>query len=78
MPGNKRMVDSPIPKSSIMNPEGMNPDLESIIKQTKHCIQFSFFTGKHSYYLKQTQVIRLGSDFKKPTLCPTMPASRGY
>ena len=27
----------------------MNPDLESIIKQTKHSIPFSFFTGKYFY-----------------------------
>ena len=31
------------------NPESMNFDLESIIKQNNHCRPFSCFTGKYSY-----------------------------
>ena len=41
LPGNKRMIDSTL-SSWIQNPEAMNPDLESIIKQTKHYIQLFF------------------------------------
>ena len=54
-----------------LNPESwaMNPDLESIIKQTKHCIPFPFSKGNIFFtefdYLKQRQVIRLRSVFKK-------------
>ena len=55
-PGQKRKIDIPLPESWILNPEAMNPDLESIIKQTKHCIKSPFsqeniFTGFD--YLKQ-------------------------
>ena len=32
-----------------LNPESMTFDLESIIKQTKHCRPFSCFRGKYSY-----------------------------
>ena len=69
--------------SWILNPESWS--LESwlwINKQTKHCIQFYFFHMKIFFtkfdYLKQRQVIRLRSVFKKPTIGPTMPASWGY
>ena len=79
--GNKRMMDSPLPESLILNLKAMNPDLKSIIKQTKHFIPFSFFTGyifTEFDCLKQRQVIGLRSVSKKPILCPTMPASLGY
>ena len=36
--GNKTINDSLLPESLTLNPEAMNPDLESIIKQTKHSI----------------------------------------
>ena len=49
-PGNKRMINSPLPDSWSLNPEAMNDDLELIIKQIKHCIQISFFfTWKYFY-----------------------------
>ena len=36
----------------------MTPDLESIIKQTKHCIPLSLFTGKyfHNVLLSKAKV----------------------
>ena len=36
LPGNKRLFNSLLPGSRILSPEAMNPDLESIIKETKH------------------------------------------
>ena len=36
--GKKTINDSLLPESLTLNPEAMNPDLESIIKQTKHSI----------------------------------------
>ena len=48
-PGNKRMINSPLPDSWSLNPEAMNDDLELIIKQIKHCIQISFFHIKYFY-----------------------------
>ena len=32
LPGNKRMIDSPLPESWMLNHEAMNPALESMIK----------------------------------------------
>ena len=80
-PGNKKMIISPFSESWILNPEAMNPDLESIIKKTNISYNFAFsqeniFTELD--YLKQRQIIRLRSVSKKPMVCLTLPASRGF
>ena len=48
-PVNKRMIKSPLHESWILKPEALNPEFESIIKQTKYFIPISlsleFFKG---------------------------------
>ena len=48
-PDKKRIFNSPLPESWILSPEAMNPDLESIINQTKYCMPFSF---SHEHFLQ--------------------------
>ena len=54
-PDKKRVFDSPLPESWILSPEAMNPDLESIINQTKHCMPFSF---SHEHFLQSWTIKR--------------------
>ena len=62
------MFNSPLPQSSILNPEAMNPYLESKIKQTKHCIPYFFFTRKYFYRVGLLKAKTGGDQFSRNQL----------
>ena len=46
LPGNKRMIDIPLPSSLFLNPEDKNPDLEQLRNKPNIAYHFPFSQTK--------------------------------